>query len=105
MPVARGSPPVTWPTIPGNESDGTGVIARVYRVPPRTSAARLLSGCVRTHQRRSDWCRPSTESSRTWDVVAGVVATPDRAPAPVVAPRAAPTMPATIAVVRIALIL
>src|SRR3954453_7220967 len=72
MPVVRGFPPVTWPTIPGKESDGNGVLARVYSVPRCASDARADRGCVDTYHARSDSCMPSTESSRTcWWVLCG----------------------------------
>jgi hypothetical protein len=37
--VTFGSPPVTWPTMPGNESDGNGVIALLYSIPGRSREA------------------------------------------------------------------
>src|ERR1700730_13176108 len=65
MPVLRGLPPVTWPTIPGSESDGTGVRAEVNSVPAPTILASAEPGWVCTYQTRSDWCIPSTDNNNT----------------------------------------
>src|SRR5579864_5883153 len=65
MPVELGLPPVTWATMPGKESDGNGVCALVKLTPFNTSLASAEPGCPATYQARSDWCRPSTEISRT----------------------------------------
>jgi hypothetical protein len=77
MPVTPGSPPVTWPTIPGNESDGNGVSALLYSKPWCISPASTESGCVRTYQARSCWCRPSTEISSTCRTDPGELAEAD----------------------------
>ena len=46
--VDDGLPPVTWATMPGNESDGTGVWAWVNSAPLCTSLARAEPGCAVT---------------------------------------------------------
>jgi hypothetical protein len=69
MPVTPGSPPVTWATIPGDESDGIGVSASLYSIPCPTREARIDRGYVRTYQARSCWCSPSTDSSSTCLIV------------------------------------
>src|ERR1700722_9982700 len=68
MPVVRGLPPVTWAVIPGNESEGMGVCACEYSAPPPTSLASSEPGWLLTYHSRSDWCRPSTEISSTWEI-------------------------------------
>src|SRR5689334_11318279 len=51
--------------MPGNESEGIGVCARVKSTPPRASFASSESGWFCTYHCRSDWWSPSTEISRT----------------------------------------
>ena len=60
-----GLPPVTWPTMPGNESDGTGVSAWVNSAPFLTRRASADPGWCSTYHARSVWCSPPTEMSRT----------------------------------------
>src|SRR5215472_7216686 len=54
--------------MPGNESEGIGVCAPAYSAPPPASLASSEPGWVRTYHSTSDWCRPSTEISSTWEI-------------------------------------
>src|SRR5947209_4273 len=54
---------------PGSESEGTEAWALEYSSPRASSWASVESGWLATYQVRSDWCRPSTEISRTWATV------------------------------------
>src|SRR5262245_19962242 len=51
--------------MPGNESEGKGVSARVNSTPRCARSASAEYGCSFTYQARSDWWRPSTDRSST----------------------------------------